>query len=267
MPRVIHGFSFFNEIRLLEFKLEELFDVVDYFVIVESCETHSGKPKPFYFQEHQDTVFQKYRSKIVYVKMEEPIETNDPWVRETSQRNEIWTGIQTLSLDHEDILLIGDLDEIPNAFYVAQMRTSELCYDGVVRMRQDLYYYNLNCKSNTQFTGLYYVTFGDMTPLMDQGATLSILRRCQLPYTEFVHGWHLSFFGGISSIQEKLRCFAHSHEYDQGKFTETYVQQCIEKQENIFQNEGDMFGSFHYIPIHLNTNLPVNYRMLLTTET
>lgn len=41
-------FSFFNELDLLEIRLNVLKDVVDRFVLVEAGETHAGKPKPFY---------------------------------------------------------------------------------------------------------------------------------------------------------------------------------------------------------------------------
>ena len=41
-------FSFFNELELLEIRLNILNDVVDKFVVVEGTLTHTGKPKPLY---------------------------------------------------------------------------------------------------------------------------------------------------------------------------------------------------------------------------
>ena len=46
-------FSFFNELDLLEIRLNVLKDAVDKFVLVEAGETHSGKPKPLYFKENE----------------------------------------------------------------------------------------------------------------------------------------------------------------------------------------------------------------------
>ena len=44
-PRlIIDCFTFFNELKLLEFRLAENFDFIDYFILVESTKTFSGNP-------------------------------------------------------------------------------------------------------------------------------------------------------------------------------------------------------------------------------
>ena len=48
MTKIYDCFNFFNELDILELRLNILYDYVDYFVIVESSVTHSGQPKPFY---------------------------------------------------------------------------------------------------------------------------------------------------------------------------------------------------------------------------
>jgi len=45
MPKVYDCFTFFNELDLLEIRLNILDPYVDYFVIHESTETFSGKSK------------------------------------------------------------------------------------------------------------------------------------------------------------------------------------------------------------------------------
>ena len=42
-------FTFFNELDLLELRLEFLDKYVDWFVISESSKTHSGQIKPLYY--------------------------------------------------------------------------------------------------------------------------------------------------------------------------------------------------------------------------
>ena len=42
-------FLFFNELELLEVRLNEMASFVDKFVIVEASETFRGAPKPFIF--------------------------------------------------------------------------------------------------------------------------------------------------------------------------------------------------------------------------
>ena len=45
-------FIVFNELDLLEMRLNILNDVVDRFVVVEGTKTHTGKPKLLYFEEN-----------------------------------------------------------------------------------------------------------------------------------------------------------------------------------------------------------------------
>jgi beta-1,4-mannosyl-glycoprotein beta-1,4-N-acetylglucosaminyltransferase len=49
MKKVIDCFTFYNELEILELKLEELYDVVDLFILVEAEKTHKGENKRFIF--------------------------------------------------------------------------------------------------------------------------------------------------------------------------------------------------------------------------
>lgn len=50
-------FTFFNELNLLEIRLNILNDVVDKFVLVEATKTFSGKDKPLYYEQNKKKVF------------------------------------------------------------------------------------------------------------------------------------------------------------------------------------------------------------------
>jgi len=63
--RVFDSFIFFNELDLLELRLNILNDVVDYFVLTESPWTVSGNEKPLYYQENKDR-FKKFNHKIIH---------------------------------------------------------------------------------------------------------------------------------------------------------------------------------------------------------
>ena len=69
MSRVFDVFPFFNEIDLLEIRLNELDSVVDFFVITEASTTFSGLEKPFYFELFREK-FEHFSSKILYQKIE-----------------------------------------------------------------------------------------------------------------------------------------------------------------------------------------------------
>ena len=47
--KVVDCFTFYNELDLLEMRLEEMYDIVDNFVIVEATKTFVGKEKKIIF--------------------------------------------------------------------------------------------------------------------------------------------------------------------------------------------------------------------------
>lgn len=59
MTKVIIGFTFYNELNMLETHLNELYDYVDAFILVEANVTFTGKPKPFYFEQNKHR-YQKF---------------------------------------------------------------------------------------------------------------------------------------------------------------------------------------------------------------
>jgi beta-1,4-mannosyl-glycoprotein beta-1,4-N-acetylglucosaminyltransferase len=59
-------FTFFNELDLLEIRLETLNDVVDKFVLVEATKTFRGENKVLYFKDNQER-FAKFLKKIIYI--------------------------------------------------------------------------------------------------------------------------------------------------------------------------------------------------------
>lgn len=108
--KIYDCFIFFNELDLLEIRLNELNGFVDYFVIVESDKTFTGNYKGYIFEKNKS----KYKSilhKIIYIKVTMPSKIN-PWQAEFLQRNKIKEGLK--NCNENDIILISDIDEIPN---------------------------------------------------------------------------------------------------------------------------------------------------------
>ena len=68
--KIIDCFIFYNELDMLKFRLEYLYDTVDHFVLVEMYKTHSGNLKPYYFNENKK-LFEKYLDKIVHVMVDD----------------------------------------------------------------------------------------------------------------------------------------------------------------------------------------------------
>ena len=66
-------FLFFNELDILEIRLELLYDKVDYFILSECDTTFSGISKPFYYDDNKYK-FKKYSDKIIHLKHENSFE-------------------------------------------------------------------------------------------------------------------------------------------------------------------------------------------------
>lgn len=107
---IIDCFPFFNELDLLEIRLNILNDVVDKFVLVEASKTQSLLDKPFYFEENKNR-YSKFLDKIIHVKITD-YPQKDGWAMENYQRNCIVKGLQQLELKEEDIIGVSDMDEI-----------------------------------------------------------------------------------------------------------------------------------------------------------
>jgi beta-1,4-mannosyl-glycoprotein beta-1,4-N-acetylglucosaminyltransferase len=71
-PRVFDVFPFFEELDVLELRLNELAGVVDAFILIEAPWTHSGEPKPLHFQRHMhEPRFSPFLDRIVHVVVRE----------------------------------------------------------------------------------------------------------------------------------------------------------------------------------------------------
>ena len=69
--KIFDVFLFFNELDLLEIRLNMLYPFVDYFVINEATQTFFGSDKPLYYLENKER-FKKFEDKIVHNIIEPP---------------------------------------------------------------------------------------------------------------------------------------------------------------------------------------------------
>ena len=125
--KIFDCFMYFDEEMILDLRLNILNKYVDYFVIVESTFTHRGEKRELKFNQNK---FEQFKDKIIYLIYDqvpeniENINANDTEkeksrklimnaiFRENGQRNFIEKGLK--SAESEDIILISDVDEIPN---------------------------------------------------------------------------------------------------------------------------------------------------------
>jgi len=126
---------YLDEDFLLDLRFNILNNFVDYFVIVESNRTWQNNKKNFNFDINK---FNKFYSKIIYIKVEDMPDGENPWTRENFQRNCIVRGL--LKAKDEDLIIISDADEIPNPEKIINFDLKRKY--GVFEQKQ--YYYKLN---------------------------------------------------------------------------------------------------------------------------
>ena len=67
---IIDSFLFFQELDLLEIRLEYLYPLVDHFIIIEARQSFKGNAKDYIFEKNINR-YEKYLDKIIYHKVED----------------------------------------------------------------------------------------------------------------------------------------------------------------------------------------------------
>jgi hypothetical protein len=196
-PRVFDCFTFATELELLHFRLDLLAPVVDFFVIVEATRTFSGLPKKLYFDEHK-AEFDRHRAKIVHVVVDDlPDPDPDRWVCERAQRDAIARGLSG-ALD-DDIVMVTDVDEIPDPAVVSQLRSSLL---GATALQMRSCYFRANWESTTVWCH----------PRATRVSALSspqALRETEAQHQVREAGAHFSYLMSGEEIVQKFAWFSH----------------------------------------------------------
>jgi beta-1,4-mannosyl-glycoprotein beta-1,4-N-acetylglucosaminyltransferase len=136
--KIYDCFSYWDEDLLLDLRLNILNDYVDYFVIVEGNKTWQNNYKKFKFDIKK---FLKFKNKIIYIQVSDMPEGDNPYIRENFQRNCISRGLVNSS--SEDLILISDLDEIPNPKKISMFKVNM----KFAVFKQKHFYYRINLQS------------------------------------------------------------------------------------------------------------------------
>ena len=211
---LVDAFTFFNELDILEWRLAELYPVVDQFVLVEATHTHKGEPKPLYYGENRQR-FARWFDKIRHVVVAD-LPGGDTqaaiWRREIGQRQAILQGL--VDLPDDTIILVSDLDEIPRREIIGAIREQGMDDGAIYTLEQTLFYYNFNtyCTS-LRWNGTRATHLGNARALTPDGVRWEGLRPRSSEYPQHRRvinaGWHLSYFGDVAHIQKKMQSFLH----------------------------------------------------------
>lgn len=225
-PRVFDVFQFNNEFDMLEIRLHELDDAVDYFVIIESTSTHSGHPKPLHYQENKhDPRFESFRHKIVsYVApINNSFRFSDAHEREAYQRSFVVPALDDAGARPEDWVIFSDVDEIPRGEYIRLLKSCT-GFNLPVAFQTPIHLYDFGCVEFDQSWRRVKLARRDqiqrectfqLFPTSvcphdlrdDQNLRLGLFHWSTL--TIYHGGWHLSFFMNEDQIVAKLGAASH----------------------------------------------------------
>ena len=259
--KIFDCFMYFDEEVVLDVRLNTLDKYVDYFVIVESSFTHKGDNKNLMFNHNK---FEKFKNKIIYLVYDkqpkgiEAVNENDSEdeksrkyilnaaLRENGQRNFIQNGLN--KAEDNDIILISDVDEIPNLSEVNFNSISE----KIIMFHQDMFYYKFDLKiPNLLWTG----TKGCRKKyLLNPQWLRNVKDRKYFPFRidilfsekkyssiKFISngGWHFSYIKTAEEIEHKLKSYLHHREFDEQSLSVEEIQNIIENKKAIYDLKVD----------------------------
>jgi hypothetical protein len=213
MKKIYDCFTFYNELDLLELRLEEHYDYVDYFVIAEANKTHQGRDKIYYLEENWDR-YAKYHDKIIHIKVDDMPTNDNAWVLENYQRNALAKGY--VDADDNDIIVISDLDEVMRAETFELMREDD--QHTVFICRCPLFYFKVNyimVKPKSYWVNGMAMPKKFMTSPQDlRNLTHWASAQPEDLVTDKVMtiqhaGWHFTYLGNTDHAKNKIVNFAH----------------------------------------------------------
>ena len=256
--KIYDCFMYFDEEIVLDLRLNTLNEFVDYFVIVESIFTHKGDKRELKFNHKK---FEKFKDKIIYLIFDkEPkglSKINDPknddgeyimnaLLRENSQRNFISEGLK--NANDEDIILISDVDEIPNLENINLKKINR----KIIQFKQEMFYYKFNLKlPDLEWIGTKACKKKDLiTPqwlrnIKDKRYPFfridTFFSKTKYTNVQFIDngGWHFSNIKNAKEIEHKLKSYLHHREFDINPMSTKEIERIIENKQAIYDLKVD----------------------------
>jgi beta-1,4-mannosyl-glycoprotein beta-1,4-N-acetylglucosaminyltransferase len=190
--------------------------------------------------------------------------TNNTWMNEEAERNSISKGIALISristIDDDDIIMLSDVDEIPNMDKIELIdksklnNMSSLCYQYSLYHLMKCSTYESGCKPKRCpriFTHKWYK--------MNTGFHNNGFQSIRKSYGNIIDcgGWHLSDFGDTIFLTNKYSEYSHSRDKEVIDLLNN------ESIKEILENRMFNKTSDTYVPIEDNDFLPPNYQMII----
>ena len=228
---------YFDEDLLLDLRLNHLNQFVKKFVITEATYTHNGSKKKLKFDINN---FKKFKDKIIYLVVnEEPkniLKLNDGeskekrgeklilngMARDYFQRESLQRGLSE-SLE-EDLILVSDLDEIPN---LSELNFSKI-KNNILIFEQKMFYYKFNLyykdytwlgtkatKKKNFYSPQWLRNIKGKKYSRWRLDTLFSKKKYSNLYFIKNGGWHFTCLRTPEELEKKLLNFAHHYEFEE----------------------------------------------------
>ncbi len=252
---------YFDEEVVVDVRLNTLNEFVDYFVIVESRFTHKGDRRELKFNLKK---FERFKDKIIYLIYEkEPkeiekvldedikIEKDRKYIlnaayRENGQRNYIQKGLT--GAEENDLILISDVDEIPN---LSKLNFNKI-KEKIILFKQDMFYYKFNlhlpnliwtgtkgCKKKNLINPQWLRNIKDRKYYFFRIDTF--FSKVKYISINIINdgGWHFSNIKTPKEIEHKLRSYLHHREFDERPLSVGEIDKIIKNKQAIYDLKVD----------------------------
>jgi len=254
--KIFDCFMYFDEEIVLDVRLNTLDQFVDYFVIVESKFTHKGNKRDLKFNPDK---FEKFKDKIIYLVYNhqpseiEKINNEDSpdeiarkslWnaiYRENGQRNYIEKGL--IEANEDDIILISDVDEIPNLENIEFKKISK----KIILFKQNMFYYKFNlrlpnliwtgtkgCRKKDLINPQWLRNIKDRKYSFFRLDTFFSKNKYRSVRRIIDGGWHFTNIKNAEAIEHKLKSYLHHGEFDLNPLSITQINEIIKKKHAIY---------------------------------
>ena len=254
-------FMFYDEKLLLEIRFNILNKFVDKFIITEANYLHNGDSKKLNFNIND---FNEFKNKIEYIVVDNQPEDiqligkednelaidekkiSNSLKRENFQREMISKGLT--GLNQEDIILISDIDEIPNLIKLNPIEMN----NEIVIFKQKMFYYKFN---------LFYENFnwfGSKAIKRKNFISPQWLRNIKnrkYPYwrvdtllskkkynnIKFIEdgGWHFTCIKKPREVHEKLSSYLHHQDFENSNLSFKDLENKMINRELLYDHNKD----------------------------
>jgi len=281
--KIFDCFMYFDEELVVDIRFNTLNEFVDYFVVVESKFTHKGDKRDLKFNHKK---FNKFKDKIIYLIYDKPPqkiikfksedseeEKSTKYIlnaayRENGQRNYILKGLDDAK--ENDIILISDVDEIPN---LSNVNWNEI-KEKIILFKQDMFYYKFNLRlPDVIWTGTKGCKKKDlMNPqwlrnVKDRKYSSfridTFFSKNKYSSIKIINngGWHFSNIKTAKEIEHKLKSYLHHREFDQQPLSVKQIDEIIRNKQAIYDLKVDKrvnkIGNGNKLEKYELTKLPI----------